>query len=80
MNPITLTIIGGIVRWIATVAGAGAVATSDAAQNASGVGEILKSLPADWQALIGALVTIGTLGWSWWQKKHPAPVEERTIK
>ena len=80
MNPLTLTIIGALVRWIATIAGAGAVATSDTA-SAGGLGDVLKSLPADWQALLGALATIATLVWSWWQKRRAAsvPVEERTI-
>lgn len=48
MNPMML---GAVIRWIATIAGANGLFSDD-----------------QWHQLAGALMTIGTLLWSLWQK------------
>jgi len=86
MTPLAMMVIGTAVRWAATVVGASAVATSDAAKGAD-TAAIIAALPADKQALAGAVITVATFVWSWWQKsrtnqkmvEREVPVEERTI-
>jgi len=53
MNPLVSALVGAAVRWLITVAAAQGVVLSDDLAT---------------QIVLG-VVALGTLGWSWWQKR-----------
>ncbi len=51
-------------------AGSAAVVTSDTVKNAPDVSSIVAGLPHEWQLALGAIATLASLAWGWWQKKR----------
>lgn len=90
MNPLLLALIGNLIRWALTAAGAATIATSETVKTAPDMTSILAGLPHEWKLAIGAIATLASLAWGWWQKHRQQkevkdalytlpPIEDRTI-
>lgn len=76
MNPLLISIIGGVVRAGIAAASGAAAATAPSAQVDSTV-----PVSDDMQLLMSAIGGVVTILWTMWQKrKNLAPVEDRQIR